>query len=275
METCCLTAAEHPEIHHASFAFLTRYLSGGFGLIGLLLTIFCLIHALRTRQEFWWYLLLLLLPPFGALLYLFMVVFKGAGESTQFARPERGTAALRRRIEDLEAQLSQTDTIALRSELGQCHLKLKKFDQAEKYFESCLQGNFKNDPFLLYNLAQACHGKGENEQALDALGKTFRDDYRDYLNERCFLEAKILEELDCFQEALDIYARIAHHFTSPEFYCRQALLHDKLGESEKANAFYMMALRQKNKLTPEELEEAQNWLAEAARNLSGKEGMKA
>ena len=270
MQTYCSIAAL-PEISKASFAFLTHSLPGGFGLIGLLLSIFCLIHALRTRQDFWWYLILLLMPPFGALLYLFMVIFKGAGESAQFVLPERGAGALNRRIKDLQDRLSETDTIALRSELGQCYLKLKNFEKAEMYFESCLQGNFRNDPFLLYSLAQACYGKGEDEKALETLKKTFREDYRDYLNERYFLQAKILGRQDRPQEALDIYSKIAHHFTSPEFFCRQGLLQDKLGDSEKAHAFYLMALRQASKLTPDELKEAQIWLALATRNLSGKE----
>ena len=190
METSWGTIATLPKISNASFAFLLHYLSGGLGLIGLLLTIFCLIHALRTRQEFWWYLLLLLLPPFGAVLYLFMVVFKGAGDSAQFSRPVQGNDAVYRRIEELEAQLSEMDTIALRSELGQCHLQLQNFEKAEEYFASSLQGNFKNDPFLLYCLAQAYYGKGDYQNALETLEKTFREDYRDYLHERYFLQAK-------------------------------------------------------------------------------------
>jgi len=253
---------------------LTDYLSGGFGVIGLLLTVFCLIHALRTRQDLWWYLLLLLLPLFGALLYLFTIVFKGSRGSVTFVHPERGIAALHRQIKDLEAQQLQIDTIAVRSELGQCHLKLKNYEKAETYFESCLQGNFRRDPFLLYSLSQACFGKGEYEKALDALQKTFRDDYRDNLNERSYLQAKILEALDRPREALDIYARIAHSFRGPEFYCRQGLLHDKLGDSEKANAFYMMALRLDN-MTAEEMLDSQPWLTQATRNLNGEEEIEA
>lgn len=268
IESYCHTTKALPQISTASFAFVTQYLSGGFGLIGLLLTIFCLIHALRTHQGFGWYLLLLLLPPFGALLYLFMVVFKGAGKSVTFVRPDRGIAALRRRIEDLQTQLSETDTIALRSELGQCYLKLQDFEKAAEYFESCLQGNFKNDPYLLYSLAQAFYGKGEYDKALEALTKTFREDYHDYLHERYYLQAKIFEELDRPQEALDIYSKIAHHFNGPEFFCRQGLLHDKLGDSEKANAFYMLAMRLE-KMTPEEMLDAQKWLIEAEKKLNG------
>jgi hypothetical protein len=250
-------------------ASLDHYLSGGFGLISLLLTIFCVVHALRTRQDWWWYLILFFLQPFGALLYLFMVILRGAGQSVTFVRPERGTALLRRRIEELQARLDQTDTIALRSELGQCYLKVKDFDKAEECFESCLTGNFRNDPLLLYSLAQACYGKGAYEKALDALQRTFREDYRDALNERYYLQAKILEGLDRPREALDIYAKIAHHFTGPEFFCRQGLLHKKLGDSEKANAFFMLAMRLEN-MTPEEMLESKKWLIEAERHLHGK-----
>ena len=42
---------------------------------------------------------------------------------------------------------------------------------------------------------------------------------------------------------------------------------------KKANAFYMMALRQSRTLTPEELQEAQKWLAEANKKMSGKADM--
>ena len=243
-------------------------LSGGFGLLGLLLTVFCLIHAIRTRQNFWWYLALFLLPPFGALIYLFAVVMKGQSSSIRFHRPASDTGAMRRRIQELEASLAETDTIAVRSELGQCWLKLENFIQAKQYFESSLQGNFRNDPFILYGLAQACYGNGEFQEALVTLEKTFRNDYRDYLNDRRFLQAKILAELERTQEALDIYANLGNTLLTPEFFCRQALLYKQLGELDKANAFFLTAVRQGEKLSPDELHVAQQWLKTAEMHLA-------
>lgn len=244
-------------------------LSGGFGLIGLLLTVFCLIHAIRTRQNFWWYMALFLLPPFGALIYLFAVIMKGQSSSVSFQRPNSNDmGAMRRRIQELEASLAETDTIAVRSELGQAWLKLENFEQAKQYFESCLQGNFKNDPFILYGLAQACYGKGKFQDALTTLEKTFREDYRDYLDYRRFLQAKILAELERTQEALDIYANLGNTFLTPEFFCRQALLYNKLGEVDKANAFFLTATRQGEKLSPDELNAAQEWLKIAEMHLA-------
>jgi hypothetical protein len=266
---CSWAFAEHSGDSAAFFSSLVKFLSGGLGLIGLLLTLFCLIHAFSTKQSWWWSLALLLLPPFGALLYLFMVVFRGTDgdESAQFTQAGRVHSALHQRIKELEAQLAESDTIALKTELGQCWLQMQDFDQAENYFASCLVGNFQNDPLLLYQLALALYGKDENQKALEALQKTFREDYQDKLSERLFLQAKILAELERAAEALEIYARIAQHFSSPEFYCRQGLLHDQLGEAEKADAFYLMTLRQKNKLSAEELKEARPWLAKAAKNV--------
>ena len=264
-----LAIAEQPELCQASFGFLIRCLSGGFGLLGIMFTVVCLVHALHTRQSLWWLLILLLLPPFGALLYLLLVAFKDEGESPQFKRGIPGAGALRRRIKELEARLAESDTIALKTELGQCWLQMENFDQAENCFASCLVGNFKNDPLLLYQMAQAMHGKDENKKALEALQKTFRADYQDNLSERLFLQAKILAELERPAEALKVYTRIAQHFSSPEFYCRQGLLHDQLGEFEKADAFYLMALRQKDKLSTEELREARLWLDAAAKNVQG------
>ena len=263
-----LASCDYQNVCHASFAFLFRYLSGGFGWISALLVVFCLLHALFTRQSLWWYLLLILLPPFSALLYIFMVLFKGAGEGTQVSQAGQGSSALRQRIASLEAQLAETDTIALKSELGQCWLELKKFAQAKEYFDKCLVGNFQNDPLLLYQLSQALYGTNEKEKALESLEKTFRDDYQDNLSERLYLQAKILGDLERPREALEIYNKIAQNFSTPEFFCRQALLYDKLGDVEKANVFYMLVLRAKNTLSDEELRESKKWLAMAAANIS-------
>lgn len=253
-------------------ATVTGWFFSSRGLVLSLITLFCIFHLFKTGQSPLWLISLLFFPLFGVILYLILVVFAnpgGAPRASRTAWQRRGAPDLNRRIDQLQRRLAETDTLATRSELAECHLKTGNFTTARELYESCLRGNYVNDPLFNYGLAQACHALGDQQTALTALDRTWRPSFTDYLPQRQLLKGKILEALDRPLEALPAYAAAASALNSEEGRHRQARLLQQLNRPEEAAALFMLVLRNCRDKGPAYSEDNQEAL-HAAQTFIGK-----
>lgn len=247
----------------AGLPLLTR-----FGAVPLILSLLAAVLVLQRRDSLWWLVAILLSSPLGPLLYFISLLYKRFRPGNQQHFHQAAKSFLEERRQALEAALEQSDTIALRSELGECYMALQRYQEAKNCFDSCLRGNFKHDPLLLYRYAEACHELEEFETAMQALKKTFELDYSDHLQERRYLKALLHAELGEDEEALAGFKELNGSEDSLELFCRQALIYQERQEFEKADAFFLKTIQlAKQKPIPPE---AKFWLQLAQDNLGKK-----
>lgn len=251
---------------------MTGWFFSSRGLLLSIITLFCIVHLFKTRQSPLWLITLLFFPLFGVILYLILVVFASPGaipRPSLTARQRRNPPDLSRRIAELQRRLAETDTLATRSELAECHLQTGNFTTARELYESCLLGNYATDPLFNYGLAQACHALGDHQTAQTALDRTWRPSFTDYLPQRQLLKGKILEALDQPQDALTAFAAAAPALNSEEGRFRQARLLQQLNRPDEATALFMLILRNCRDKGPVYAEDNQDALR-AAQTFIGK-----
>ncbi len=249
-------------------AVLSGWFSGGMWLLPTILTIVCLSHIIKTKQEFWWIFLVLFLPLVGSLLYILGVMLADRHSQGSRLRPQSEKSYYQEQVQSLLERLEQTDTLALRAELGEAYLRLQKPAQAKDCFQYCLQGTYSRDPHFLFGLARANYALQKLPEALEAIENTMQSEFNDYLLERKFLQAKILDDLGRYDEALDLYDEVVEKISTPESRCRQAVILQRLGHQEESEALFLSVIRQVKTLPSEQRTQNQQWLVLAQKMLS-------
>ena len=234
----------------------------------LVLLVVCLIHAIRTRQDAWWFFILFFMPAFGPLVYFMAVILPAwKGDRVFSSTTERTPSFYRREIKKLELRLSQVDTIATRSELGDACLRAEDFAKAREYFLSCLQGNYRANPYFWYGLAQACHELGLHSEALNAIEKTMQANYSDYKNDRILLKAKILADLGRDQEAISLLAEIADLIPTQEGLCRLGVILARNNRADEAEQAFRKVLRNSQGMITKTRRREAPWVKAAQQHL--------
>jgi len=234
----------------------------------LVLLVVCLVHAIRTRQDAWWFFILFFMPAFGPLVYFMAVILPAwKGDRVFSSTTERTPSFYRREIKKLELRLSQVDTIATRSELGDACLHAEDFAKAREYFLSCLQGNYRANPYFWYGLAQACHELELHGEALNAIDKTMQDHYTDYKNDRILLKAKILAALNRDQEAITLLTKVADLIPSQEALCRLGVILARNNLLDEAEQAFRKIIRNSQGMTTKTRRREKPWITTAQKQL--------
>lgn len=256
---------------NASITAILYHLSGGLGIIGLIVSISCLVHSIYYKKGWLWSLTIIILPFFGSLLYIFLVIFGEKSEKNRYREIIENRPAeidYQKQFEELQEKLAETNTIANKTELGFCSLKLAKFDLAEKLFRECLVGNFRNDPQIQYGLALVLYEQGNHQEAAEKLQASLKhNDYVEKLTERRLLLARLYYILKEYEKAKELLQAIYDCQNNPEYFCLKGLLYKELAEDEKSKAFFLTAIRIGQKLSPAQREEFRQALAIAEENL--------
>ena len=143
----------------------------GIGFIFVIAQIYCIWHCITHRKPWWW--ILMILAGFGVIWYLLYEVRGGGagmgGRSMRRARlinlnPGKVEASPRL-VRQLEEELQRGDTVDLRIKLAEAHMELDNTAEAVNLFKSCLKGHHKDDPVILFGLAQSLYESGELNEA--------------------------------------------------------------------------------------------------------------
>jgi hypothetical protein len=205
-------------------------------------------------------------PVMGCLVYYFIEIFPGSREHRQvhksvrkFAKALQPDADLKRRAEELEVCGSVENKMLLAEEC----FNHQMYTEAERLYESCLNGVFQNDGAILFGLAKTAvenqnWGKADNVIArLKSSAPNFRPaDAR-------LLEARVLEGQGDNDAALRAYQALVPEYVGLEARFRYAQLLARLGQQESAMQVLNEILKQ-SKRYASSLEDEQRW-ADAAR----------
>lgn len=244
----------------------------GFGLLILIVQIYFGIHAYR-KGKFFWIFLILFFPVVGVAIYFFV-------EYLPTMRVERGlqragtqvvnTLNPSRRLEMLEEQLAEFDTIVTRQDYAKELALLNRDEEAIEVLEEGLRGAFVNDAQTLFQLAQLYAKKQDAVKAQGLLETIQQEDAGFYPEDVRLLRARMLEAQGQLDDALIEYEALAQRGLSeePRFYLALAL--DKQGNHEAANEVFEQAQKYMQRSSGIYRRENQTWHKQMKQYFSDK-----
>lgn len=241
-------------------------------LLGPILTILCIVHVVRTGRNTIWIYVLIVLQVIGPIAYFFAEILPdllGSRQSRALAAGAVQTLDPGRGIRQRTNALDLTDTIENRRLLAEEYCRAGRFDDAVQLYESTLVGLHADDPVLMLGLARAAAGHGDAALALATLDRLRAAHPEQPSTEVSFIRARSLEALGREIEALDAYTVLAGYAPGEEARCRQALLLQKQGDAEAAQAIFAEILRRTRHADKRYLRNEKPWIDIARRAGAG------
>jgi hypothetical protein len=237
-------------------------------LLGVLLSVICVVHIMRSGAERIWLYVVVLLPGAGPVAYLIAEVLPSlftARATRSLARNARYTLDREHGVRQRLAALEMADTIENRRLLAEEYLAIGRPDQAIPLYETSLAGMHADDPALLLGYARACYAKGEAQAALDALDhlKSSNPDFES--NDGHLLYGKCLEGVGRLGEALEEFRSLAAVAPGEEARCRLALLLQQMGDIDAARAVFAEILARAKRATGHYRRTEREWIEIAKR----------
>lgn len=237
----------------------------------VLLIQFCFAcHVFKTGRPYWWMFIIMAFPVMGCVVYYFVEVFPGSREHRKalktvraIARAVQPDAELKKRAEELAICGSLDNRIALAAEC----MSHRMYAEAQRLYESCLEGAYANDGTILLGLARAAVEGGDWRKAEQALGRLEVAAPKLRPLEARLLQARVHEGVAELDRALAVYREILPAFVGLEARYRYGRLLLRLGRHDAAmEAFAEVAKHAKRFASS--LEEEEQWAA-AARQAIG------
>lgn len=241
-------------------------------LLGVLVfaaAIACAIHAGKTGRPQYWIYILILVPGLGTFAYvLFELVpewmnsYQGRKTARSVGRlvdPEGTYRALRDAVET-------GPTVETMSKLAEECIELRRFDEAASLYGRCLQGMHASDPHLLLGLARAQFGTEQFDAAKATLDRLRAENPGFQSADGHLLYARALEGLGDFAAARGEFEALIGYFPGPEATCRYALMLQKLGETQRAQAMFADIKRRLDRSPRHVRKMQEEWYAIASRN---------
>ncbi len=229
------------------------------------------LHAMRTGRAYWWALFITVVPVVGFTAYYAVAMFPQSREyraarrvSTHVATSFMPNPELHRRLAELQMCPSASNKVAAAEALIRCGM----YYRAVGLYESALRGIYATDPQLLIGLARAHVNNQTYEQSMEVLERLQRIDARFRPEEARLLNARALEGLNRYEQALAEYESLTDVYVGLEAKCRYGVLLKRLGFEKHAhqvfNEVLVHARRSKLKLGAEQV-----WVDTALRSLPG------
>ena len=215
-------------------------------LLSILLQIACGVHVVRTGRPMYWLFILFIGSFIAVVVYLVAEVLPDLGNNPgarKAMRSARNRIDPQRGKRHAAARLDLADTADNRLKLAEESFNTGDFEQAETLYRSALQGLYKTDPDLMLGLAKAQFARGqarETKESLDALiaaNPTYRS------HDGHLLFARALEAMGDTKAALFEYETLAQGYPGEEGRGRYALLLQRDGQSDAAQAVFADMLK--------------------------------
>lgn len=242
-----------------------------FGILGLVVYVGCIFHAIRTGRINYWLLILIFLPGLGSILYLLLEVLPEMRNSRAARRAVSGIGEAldpNRGLRESAESLEDADTADNRRRLAEERMKRGQWKEAEALYRGALVGALADDPALLIGLAKALAGQGNSAGALEAMEKLYAAEPEYESREARLIQARALDGVGRTREAADAWRALIGYTSGPEAQVRYGLALQKLGDAARAREAFAEAVRtygrSRGKLDADE----RRWLAEAERSVA-------
>ena len=206
------------------------------GILILIVQVVTGVHAYR-QGKYLWIALIVFVPVLGVLIYFFAEMLPSLQAGRGFQRAGTQVAdTLRpgRRLQALEEQLQEQDTMAVRQAYAEELLTAGREDEAIEVLKGGLKGVFATDPQGLTVLAQAHLQKGEfreTQTLLDGVLENSPGFETDWVR---LLRARALEGQGFSDEAVTEYRSLVARGLSEEPRYHLAVALDRAGRTDEA-----------------------------------------
>ncbi len=207
----------------------------------VLLEILCIVHAVRNGRTFPWIFIIFFLPLVGSLAYLAVEVLPDimrGRRAAQFTSNVRTIANPYGSLRQAERNAEMVGSVASKRALADEYVARGRYNDAVAVYQGLLEGQFRDDPALLFGLARAqfLNGDGAGAQAsLDALQKA---DPNFSSEDAHMIYARALELQGKDREALEEYRKLTRYFAGEEARCRYAMMMQKTGAIDEARTVF-------------------------------------
>ncbi|MGY6647945.1 tetratricopeptide repeat protein [Wenyingzhuangia sp. IMCC45574] len=131
----------------------------------LLLQAFCLYNVYTRKDDQKWFFIIFFVPILGCLFYLYQTFY--SSRNVKFvAEGVKSTLNSNYKIDQLEKDLSFSDTVANRITLAEAYIDKGDYTKAHTLLEECLHGIHKDDIHLLMTLVNAYYLNGNYDKAI-------------------------------------------------------------------------------------------------------------
>ena len=134
------------------------------------LQIYCVYHCLTNKNDYYWVFIIFFVPAIGSLVYLFVNVIQKRDVNniqsniTSIINPTK-------KITDLEKKFKFAATFENQYSLADAYLEAGFYDKAIENYESCLNGTFQNDFYVLSQLQQAYYFSSQFKKSIEIANK--------------------------------------------------------------------------------------------------------
>lgn len=238
--------------------------------LSVVIQAFFIVHAHKTGRRDWIWILLVV-PVAGCVFYFFLEMLPDIRNS----RSGRKAVKTVLKTIDPEINLKRAAKELLISDNVQNKLNLadecvarKLYDEAINLYKSSLTGIYKNDPKIMLSLAQAQFLDQDYNKARTTLEDLIRENPHFKSQEGHLLYARILENANETQLALEEYKTLATYYSGYEAKCRYGLLLKKIGQTEQATAIFQNILSLAESVPKPYRKAQKTWIDIAKQNLS-------
>ncbi len=212
--------------------FFSSYLNSPLGLIIGAITIISLIHAVIKRADIYWFFIILFIPFVGPLIYFVSNVLPDFRRGNLSGALE-GLKPAGMRVRDLEKQLEEVDTAQNRIQLAMAYREAGELEKAEGMLEKARQGVFKNDPHVMFDLADVLFRRGQIEQSVALLRELLPNAPEELRSKTRLLLARQLEATNLV-EAESLYRTALSGAQGEEAKYRLASFLQRQGQRDEA-----------------------------------------
>ncbi len=211
------------------------------GILILIAQVVTAVHAYR-QGKLLWIAFIVFVPVLGFLIYFFAEMLPSLQAGRGFSGGGFQRAGVRvadtlrpgRRLQALEEQLQEQDTLVVRQAYAEELLAAERTDEAIDVLKGGLKGVFASDPQGLTVLASAYLQRGEFAQAQTLLDKILEDSPGFETDRVRLLRARALEGRGFLDEAVAEYRSLVQRGLSEEPRYHLAVALEKAGRTEEA-----------------------------------------
>lgn len=143
-------------------------------LLVLIVQILCVFHAVKNNKSVLWVIILILVPVFSCIAYVLTQMLN----KQDIHSVQKGVGAMinpKAKLQELEKKVEISDSFENKVNLADAYFNLNQFEEAIVKYESCLQGNFKTDSYVLTQCGLAYFEFRNFEKAVDRLKLAYSD----------------------------------------------------------------------------------------------------
>lgn len=240
--------------------------------ITVVLQIACLVHAFRNRKEIYWFFIIFFFPGFGSIAYIVVEVLPEMQRQPSIRSLGGSAKASGSKLKKLRQELEFSPTIENRLNLADAHLSRGEFSAAVEHYRESLRGQYANDPYIRFRLAEALYREGNAQESLDLLISLESDGYRDYRLERQLQKAMCLDGLERTGEGIDVLSPMHEAFPGEEASYEYGRMLAIAGRREEALAVFGGILGNRKRYEKSALRGQSKWFRlarEAMKELKG------